>query len=518
MAKLRVTSTHSPLEGLVAEVLRADGHEVVAGRSIDRRSSASYRSRIDPALHRSLLGTVAAFEPDDEEAAELEIDAFGLEAGPLVAHELHEEHLVIGLETSAFLRERRVDLEAYPFVYEPEATKERRPRDIDEIDRLAQPWLPRFTIEPMRPHEIELIDRRFVSSDEASVHIGRCVLERFAGASHPSAPSLDDFRHYCVDSQTADLLLYVACAVSLGEPCLLEGATGSGKTSAVLYLAALLGQPVLRLDLRGHTDAGELVERYMPAEGGGLPWHDGLVVRAICEGHWLLLENIDLAEPQVVERLHSVLERRPSPVIGDHDGERMASEAAHPRFRVLATTTRSGRACSSAITQAIVARFRTKRWVDEPSLLSVHAFLRFATEGEVPEVELGARRWAASKAPAPWPELSGFAAVRTFTDALASLHVAFTHALAASHLEPRGHAARHAPTRRTLISVLDLIAQRVRLGGAVALEPAMWEAIERHYVGPTHPSDRTTLIRQLDAHGLDERMLVLGARAPAGVA
>jgi hypothetical protein len=381
----------------------------------------------------------------------------------------------------------------------------------------AQRWSSIFTIDPVRALEVERIDRPFVSSDGASVHIGTCVLERVAGATQPAAPSLDDFRHYCVDNQTAELLLYVARAIDLAEPCLLEGGTGSARTSAVLYLAAMLGQPVLRLGLGGHTETGERGGRDISSKRGALQWHDSQVVRAMREGHWLLLENINLAEPQLVERLHSVLERRPSLVIAEHDGERIASEAVHPRYRVVATTTPSRHAGSTPLTPAMIDLFRAHRRVDQPSLLSVHAFLRFATEGEVPEVELECRRWPASRAPAPWPELSGFAVVRTFSDALASMHVAFTHALATSRLEPGGHAARHVPTRRTLIWVLDLIAQRVRRGGAAALEPAMWEAIERYYVDRTHPSDRSTLYRQLDAHGLDVRMLALAARAPAVV-
>lgn len=369
-----------------------------------------------------------------------------------------------------------------------------------------------------RPAARERIPRSFVERDESMLRIGECELERVTNAPHALAPRLDDFRHYCVDSETAELLLYVARAVELGEPCLLEGGTSSAKTSVALYLAALLGQPVVRVNLHGHTDTGELVGRYVPAEQGGFRWHDGLAVRAMREGYWLLLDELNLAEPEVVERLDSALERHPSLTLTEHDGEHIAGPGVHPRFRVIATMNPSTHAGRQPLSPALLDRFRAHRRVEEPSLLSVHAFLRYATEGEVPEVELGARRWAGSKLPAPWPELSGHRVVGTFVDALASMHVAYAQALATTKLDRGERPDRLPPTRRTLLSVIELIAQRARRGGPDALRSAMWEAIERYYVQRTHPADRSVLTRQLDAHGLDERMLVLEAMQAAEVA
>jgi hypothetical protein len=105
--------------------------------------------------------------------------------------------------------------------------------------------------------------------------------------------------------------------------------------------------------------------------------------------------------------------------------------------------------------------------------------------------------------------------VSTFVDALASMHVAYAQALATTKLDRGERPHRLLPTRRTLLSVIELIAQRARRGGPNALRSAMWEAIERYYVQRTDPADRPVLTRQLDAHGLDERMLVLEAMQPA---
>ena len=63
----------------------------------------------------------------------------------------------------------------------------------------------------------------------------------------------------------------VALGVGHGLPVALEGDTAASKTTAILWLAHLLNQPVVRLNLHGQTDTGELVGRYVPGECGENP-------------------------------------------------------------------------------------------------------------------------------------------------------------------------------------------------------------------------------------------------------
>ncbi|KAA0145556.1 hypothetical protein FNF31_08021 [Cafeteria roenbergensis] len=63
------------------------------------------------------------------------------------------------------------------------------------------------------------------------------------------------------------------------------------------------------------------------------------LVNAVRNGHWVLLDNVNCAPPDVVERLNSLLEE--DPVLGLHehaDGEELtrANEGVHPRFRIIA--------------------------------------------------------------------------------------------------------------------------------------------------------------------------------------
>src|SRR5205823_10417208 len=87
----------------------------------------------------------------------------------------------------------------------------------------------------------------------------------------PFVPDPAGFAHFCLDGRTAETLAHLAAAVALREPCLMEGETSTSKTSSVLYLAALLRQPVVRINLNGQTDTGELVGRYVPFADSG-PW------------------------------------------------------------------------------------------------------------------------------------------------------------------------------------------------------------------------------------------------------
>src|SRR5207249_3757643 len=96
------------------------------------------------------------------------------------------------------------------------------------------------------------------------VRVANVWLPRRDASDEPFVPDPAGFAHFCLDGRTAETLAHLAAAVALREPCLMEGETSTSKTSSVLYLAALLRQPVVRINLNGQTDTGELVGRYVP--------------------------------------------------------------------------------------------------------------------------------------------------------------------------------------------------------------------------------------------------------------
>ncbi len=152
--------------------------------------------------------------------------------------------------------------------------------------------------------------RAFLEESATKLRIGDVRLEK-RNETHPLVPAPALGRALVLDDETARTLLHVAHAVQLGEPRLLEGETSTSKTSSIVWLAARLGVPLARLNLHGHTDAGELVGRHLPARSGGFEWCDGLLLRALREGMWVVLDEVNLAESAVVERIDASSSARP---------------------------------------------------------------------------------------------------------------------------------------------------------------------------------------------------------------
>ena len=66
-------------------------------------------------------------------------------------------------------------------------------------------------------------------------------------------------------------------------------------------------------------------------------WQDGPLVTAMKNGDVFLLDEINLAEDAVVERLNSVLESGREITLAEKGGCVNEKIVAHPNFRVLAT-------------------------------------------------------------------------------------------------------------------------------------------------------------------------------------
>ncbi|TNF22652.1 MAG: hypothetical protein EP329_28345, partial [Deltaproteobacteria bacterium] len=270
--------------------------------------------------------------------------------------------------------------------------------------------------------------RPFLDLRLDAVRVGDLDLERWPGEG-PGAelvPGHERFVDYCLDARTLETLLHVAECVELREPCLLEGPTSVSKTSVVEYLAMLLGQPLVRLNLNGQTDTGELIGRFVPSDAGAddaraaagpaWRWQDGLVIKAMRHGWWLLLDELNLAEPQILERLNPVLERHPSLVVTEHDNAVIGGRGApvHPRFRIFATMNPAEYAGRSALSPAYRDRWRGYRLVPPPAEADYRAMLERLVYGRQPDVTVRGQRWRGGRGLATHPELAAVAGMRGF--------------------------------------------------------------------------------------------------------
>ncbi len=327
------------------------------------------------------------------------------------------------------------------------------------------------------------------------IRLGHVWLPKATGPRHPLAPDHSWLEAMCLDVQTSRLLVDLAAAVDAGEPCLLEGPTSSTKTSGILLLAALLDQPVLRLNLSSQTDTSELVGYYVPTPGGGFHWQDGAAVRAVTNGWWLVLDELNLAPPQVVERLNSLLERPATLTLSEHDHRALRP---HPSFRLFATMNPGDYAGRSSLSPAGKDRWLRQIQVSAPDAAAIEAMLRQALFGERPVVLPGVTAEPTCLI-AGDPRL-----LLAFVRRLARLHA---HVLGATTL---GQDRRdgYVFTRRGLLALLDRAQREVKRG--LPLVKALQAALRQAYVDRVAPEDREALGLLMDAEGLGPRVWSLG--------
>ena len=167
--------------------------------------------------------------------------------------------------------------------------------------------------------------QRDVNGRTAAVRVGSTRLRARVQTSAITAPPT---RPFAMHKPAVQLLARISTAVSLNEPVLLTGETGTGKTSAVTHLAALLQRPLVALNMSNQTESADLVGGFKPVDarvpGGALLARFGelfagtfsrkknarfeeSVRKAVQEGKWkravgLWKEAVKLAKEKIRER------------------------------------------------------------------------------------------------------------------------------------------------------------------------------------------------------------------------
>jgi midasin (ATPase involved in ribosome maturation) len=212
---------------------------------------------------------------------------------------------------------------------------------------------------------------------------------------------------------TRENAMRVFRAGQLMKPILLEGSPGVGKTTLITALANISGHHLCRINLSDQTDLMDLFGSDLPVEGGSpgeFAWKDAEFLRALQEGHWVLLDEMNLAPQAVLEGLNAVLDHRGTVFIP----ELGQSFTRHPSFRIFAAQNPlqqgGGR---KGLPKSFVNRF-TKVYVDELSpsdllLVIRHLFPAYPAEILQRMIEYNARlneevavRRSFGKEGAPW--------------------------------------------------------------------------------------------------------------------
>lgn len=174
-------------------------------------------------------------------------------------------------------------------------------------------------------------------------------------------PSIRSIHGYVVTEQLQDVVDSVELAIKGSLPVLLQGETSTGKTSLIRALAAKHGRKLVRINNHEHTEASDYFGSYGALEPGGvhkntascIGFREGLLAISMREGHWVLLDELNLAPSDVLEVLNRILDRKDffCPV-------RQIEILPHPSFRIFATQN-LGYAGRKVLSRALRSRFVT---------------------------------------------------------------------------------------------------------------------------------------------------------------
>lgn len=200
---------------------------------------------------------------------------------------------------------------------------------MDAIRRM-QERMEIYLHELMPTNEFDRRSQLFQTSFDSSQYF---TVGSFKLSLGPNPPVQNSFT---LEAPTAfDNAVRVVRACQLNKPILLEGSPGVGKTSLIAALALFAGHQLCRINLSDQSDIMDLFGADLPVEGG-LPgefqWRDASFLRALQVGHWVLLDEMNLAPQAVLEGLNAILDHRGAVFIP----ELGRTFERHPDFRIFA--------------------------------------------------------------------------------------------------------------------------------------------------------------------------------------
>ena len=162
--------------------------------------------------------------------------------------------------------------------------------------------------------------------------------------------------------------------IRLGEPVILVGETGCGKTTVCQLVAQILQRALRIVNCHANSESGDFLGSFRPVRTDStelaedspsklFQWTDGPLVEAMKQGDLFLMDEISLADDSVLERLNSVLEPSRYLLLAEcteNDEARVISSS--PNFAILATMNPGGDFGKKELSPALRNRF-TEIWV-----------------------------------------------------------------------------------------------------------------------------------------------------------
>ncbi|VDM57864.1 unnamed protein product [Angiostrongylus costaricensis] len=169
---------------------------------------------------------------------------------------------------------------------------------------------------------------------------------------------------YVLTKTVKSNLAEIARITSSGRfPILLEGETSVGKTSIICHFARMTGNVLTRINNHEYTDIQEYIGSYVGDMQGRLIFREGALVKAVRNGGWVILDELNLAPSDVIEALNRLLDDNQELFIPELN----TVIQAHPRFRLFATQNPAG--CYGGrkrLSRALMSRFVVLRFSQLP--------------------------------------------------------------------------------------------------------------------------------------------------------
>ncbi|WWC59552.1 uncharacterized protein I303_102108 [Kwoniella dejecticola CBS 10117] len=177
-------------------------------------------------------------------------------------------------------------------------------------------------------------------------------------------PPAPESRYIITPSVQAKLSDLARVILTKRYPVLIQGPTSAGKTSAIEFLARQTGHRFVRINNHEHTDIQEYLGTYVTdPQSGNLVFQEGLLVTAVKQGHWIVLDELNLAPTDVLEALNRLLDDNRELVIP----ETQEVIKPHPNFILFATQNPPGLyAGRKVLSRAFRNRFLEVHFDDVP--------------------------------------------------------------------------------------------------------------------------------------------------------
>ncbi|USW52776.1 Putative von Willebrand factor, type A, AAA+ ATPase domain, midasin, midasin, AAA lid domain 7 [Septoria linicola] len=171
---------------------------------------------------------------------------------------------------------------------------------------------------------------------------GHIYVQGHPGSKHwirKGAEEPQDQESYIITNFVARNLENLVRAASTRQfPVLIQGPTSAGKTSMIEYLAQRTGHRFTRINNHEHTDLQEYLGTYVSGTDGRLQFQEGVLVKALREGHWIVLDELNLAPTDVLEALNRLLDDNRELLVP----ETQETIRPHPELMLFATQNPAG--------------------------------------------------------------------------------------------------------------------------------------------------------------------------------